>query len=121
MSGKSKAVAGAGSPGPVAGSDARGPGQASHAGCGNVAGAVRPVVDPDRCEGKADCVRVCPYDVFEVVRLDDAAFRARPFLVRMKLLFHGRKQALAPRAADCHACGLCVTACPEDAIRLVRA
>ena len=30
-----------------------------------------PVVDRGRCEGKADCVEVCPYDVFEVGRIDE--------------------------------------------------
>ncbi|HEY4184287.1 MAG TPA: ferredoxin family protein [Polyangia bacterium] len=27
---------------------------------------MRPVVDRARCEGKRDCVEVCPYGVFEV-------------------------------------------------------
>ena len=89
--------------------------------CGSVAGAVKPVVDLHRCEGKADCVRVCPYGVFEIVRVADETFRKLPLLVRLKLMFHGRRQAERPRAQDCHACGLCVAACPEDAIRLVRA
>jgi NAD-dependent dihydropyrimidine dehydrogenase PreA subunit len=28
--------------------------------------------------------------------------------------------AYAPKADDCHACGLCVVACPEQAIVLTR-
>jgi NAD-dependent dihydropyrimidine dehydrogenase PreA subunit len=30
---------------------------------------VAPFVDRNRCEGKADCVRVCPYGVFDIRRL----------------------------------------------------
>lgn len=82
-------------------------------------GAFRPEVDPRRCEGKADCVAVCPYDVFEVGRMADDAFAAMPLLVKVKLWVHGRKTAYTPRADACRACGLCVVACPEDAIRLV--
>jgi NAD-dependent dihydropyrimidine dehydrogenase PreA subunit len=89
--------------------------------CRAEAGTVKPVIDRHRCEGKADCLRVCPYGVFEIARVDDETFRTFPLLVRLKLMFHGRKQAETPRAADCRACALCVAACPEDAIRLVRA
>jgi NAD-dependent dihydropyrimidine dehydrogenase PreA subunit len=35
-------------------------------------------------------------------------------------LFHGGRQAFAERAEQCSACGLCVQACPEQAITLVR-
>lgn len=84
-------------------------------------GAFRPVVDARRCEGKAECVAVCPYDVFEVGRLGDEAFAAMPVLVKLKLWAHRRKTAFTPRADACRACGLCVVACPEDAIRLVEA
>jgi NAD-dependent dihydropyrimidine dehydrogenase PreA subunit len=80
-----------------------------------------PVVDRTRCEAKADCVAVCPYDVFEVRRLTPAEREGLGFLARAKLFVHGGKQAFAVRAAECHACSLCVTACPEDAIRLVAA
>ena len=37
--------------------------------CKQPAGIVAPVIDSHRCEGKQDCVRVCPYDVFEVREL----------------------------------------------------
>jgi NAD-dependent dihydropyrimidine dehydrogenase PreA subunit len=80
---------------------------------------VAPVVDPARCEGKAECARVCPYDVFEVRRMDDADFAGLGFFSKLKSLVHGRKLAYTPRADDCLACGLCVAACPEKAITLV--
>ena len=47
-------------------------------------GVFRPVIDHARCEGKRDCVEVCPYDVFEVRRLDDADFAALGFLAKVK-------------------------------------
>jgi len=81
-------------------------------------GALRPVVDHARCEGKRDCVRVCPYDVFEVRRIDDADFAALSFLGRLKSRAHRRMTAYAVRADACQACGLCVQACPEKAIKL---
>ena len=84
-------------------------------------GAFRPVVDPRRCEGKADCVAVCPYDVFEVGRMADETFDALSFLVRLKVRAHGRQTAFTPNADACRGCGLCVVSCPERAIRLVRA
>jgi len=78
-----------------------------------------PVVDRNRCEGKADCVAVCPYDVFEIGRIPDDEFRAMSFFIRLKMTAHGRKTAFTPRADTCQACGLCVAACPEKAITLV--
>ena len=35
-----------------------------------------PVIDHARCEGKRDCIDVCPNDVFEVRRIDDSDYRA---------------------------------------------
>jgi len=80
----------------------------------------RPVVDRARCEGKRDCERLCPYDVFEVRRIDDADFARLGLLAKLKVLAHGKKSAYTPNAPDCRACGLCVSACPERAIRLER-
>jgi len=78
-----------------------------------------PVVDRTRCEGKKDCDAVCPYGVFEIRRMDDADFAQLSFLHRMKSRAHGRQTAYTPKADACRACGLCVVACPEKAVRLV--
>ena len=88
--------------------------------CKAAPAAWRPVVDRRRCEGKSDCVQVCPYDVFEVSTIADDEYRALPALARFKLKVHGMRTAYTPRADACRACGLCVVACPEHAIALVR-
>ncbi len=88
--------------------------------CRSEPGELRPVVDRSRCEGKRDCTDVCPEDVFEVRRIDDADFAALGFFAKLKSRAHGRMTAYAPRADACKACGLCVVACPERAIRLTR-
>lgn len=89
--------------------------------CKEQPGVLVPRVDRAKCEGKADCARVCPYDVFEIRRIDDDDFRALPVLGKLKSLAHGRKTAYTPKADACQACGKCVVACPEKAIKLVRA
>ncbi|HTN86344.1 MAG TPA: ferredoxin family protein [Sorangium sp.] len=84
-------------------------------------GAFRPVVDRNRCEAKGDCVEVCPVQVFEITRIASADFDALSLRGKLKSLVHGRKTAMTPNAAQCQACGLCVVACPEEAIQLVAA
>jgi 4Fe-4S ferredoxin len=89
--------------------------------CRATPGEFVPVIDRSRCEGKSDCVEVCPYDVFEVRRIDDADFAKLGVLGKLKSMAHGRKTAYTPRASACQSCGKCVSACPEDAIKLARA
>lgn len=87
--------------------------------CNGEPGRVAPVVDRNRCEAKATCVAVCPFSVFEIRALESSDRAALSLRGRLKAWAHGNRQAYVIRAADCHACGLCIQACPEDAIRLV--
>lgn len=82
--------------------------------------ATRPVIDLNRCEGKAVCVDVCPWKVFEIRHLTAAEAAPLTLRGRVKRVLHGGRQAVAARPFDCHACGLCVKECPEEAIRLER-
>ena len=87
--------------------------------CSKPAGQLRPVVDPAKCEAKTSCVAVCPVDVFEVSRIRPEVFRSLPIGSKLKVWVHGMKTATTLRADACLGCGLCVTACPETAIRLL--
>jgi NAD-dependent dihydropyrimidine dehydrogenase PreA subunit len=82
-------------------------------------GRFRPVVARNRCEGKHDCVDVCPYGVFEVRRMEDSDFAQLSAFEKFRSIVHGRKTSYTPNAEACQACGLCVVACPEKAIQLV--
>lgn len=83
-----------------------------------IAGKVAPLVDRSRCEAKGDCVRVCPYGVFEIRALGDSDRSALSLRGRLKSWFHGGKQAYVINPLNCHACRLCVASCPEQAIVL---
>jgi 4Fe-4S ferredoxin len=87
--------------------------------CPQPAGVVRPVIDRNRCEGKAECVAVCPVQVFEIGVLAQGARRELSFRGKVKGFVHSWRQAFAVREAACEACGLCVKFCPEGAIKLV--
>ncbi len=89
------------------------------AGCKAPARSFAPIVDHAKCEAKGDCVEVCPHDVFEVTAIDEADYRGLSWFARLRVRFHGMRTAYTPRADACLACGLCVVACPEQAIRLV--
>jgi NAD-dependent dihydropyrimidine dehydrogenase PreA subunit len=52
--------------------------------------------------------------------MDDEDFAKLGVFAKIKSLAHGRKTAYTPQASACEACGHCVTACPEKAIKLVR-
>jgi 4Fe-4S ferredoxin len=77
-----------------------------------------PVVNRNRCEAKHDCVDVCPYDVFEVRVLTREERVGVSIRGRLNLLAHRNLQAVVRAPEACHACGLCVAACPERAIKL---
>ena len=91
------------------------------ANCAAEPGTYRVTVDRNQCEGKADCVDVCPYSVFEVRRIEDADYAKLSLFGKLKSRAHGRKTAYTPRLADCQACGMCVVACQEHALGLVLA
>jgi NAD-dependent dihydropyrimidine dehydrogenase PreA subunit len=84
-------------------------------------GTMVPVIDRNRCEGKAACVAVCPVKVFEIGTLPPRERSALSWRGKLKGFGHGWKQAFTPNAAACEACAKCVEACPEEAIRLARA
>ncbi|MFO0552233.1 MAG: ferredoxin family protein [Polyangiaceae bacterium] len=87
-------------------------------GCRAEPGRFQPVVDRNRCEGKRACVDVCPESVFEVRTIEDADFERLSFFGKLKSRVHGRLTVYTPNADACRACGLCVTACPEKALKL---
>lgn len=80
---------------------------------------VHPVIDHGKCEAKRDCVEVCPHDVFEIRRMDQADFVRLGSLGKLRSMAHRRMTAYAVRPAPCSDCGLCVPACPERAITLL--
>lgn len=86
--------------------------------CRGKPGKVAPVVDRNRCEAKEDCLRLWPYDVFEIRSLSAADRESLSLLGKLKAWAHGNKQAFVVRPEACHACQLCVEACPEDALTL---
>jgi 4Fe-4S ferredoxin len=88
--------------------------------CKQPPGVFGPVVSLKRCEGKADCVTVCPENVFQIQRIEDEDYRHLGALNKLKLRVHGMRVAYTPNADACRSCGLCVSACPERAITLHR-
>ncbi len=93
-------------------------GMKSTAGCVEVSGKFAPFVDRNRCEGKEDCVRVCPYNVFEIRKLAPEDRASLSSIGKLKAWAHGWKQSHVIHPEDCHACRRCIEACPENALEL---
>ncbi len=89
--------------------------------CKHPPGKFVPVIDRNRCEGKGDCISACPKDVFVLGVLPQADRSGLSWIGKVKGFAHGWKQAFMPNTSACEACGLCITACPERAIKLERA
>ncbi len=88
--------------------------------CKQGAGIIVPVVNFNKCEAKGPCIQVCPYEVFQLQEITQENYARLSFLGKLKTKVHGRKKAVVVQSEACHACGLCVTACPEKAISLTR-
>jgi 4Fe-4S ferredoxin len=89
--------------------------------CKQEPGTFIPVIDINRCTGRDDCVEVCPYEVFTMGILPQEQRKDMPPMVKLKNIRWGWRQAFVTNGDACRACGLCVSACPEDAIVLKRA
>jgi NAD-dependent dihydropyrimidine dehydrogenase PreA subunit len=87
--------------------------------CKDEAGKVYPVVNFNNCGGKEDCVVVCPHNVFEMRPISKEDKEKLNFKGQIKTFFFKQK-AYVINPDQCHSCGLCVQACPEKAIKLIK-
>jgi 4Fe-4S ferredoxin len=88
--------------------------------CRQPQGSFGPLINRNKCEGKGPCVDVCPYSVLEMGILSKQDRAGLSLVGKIKAFAHGGKQAFVVAPDLCAACGLCVQACPENAISLVR-
>jgi 4Fe-4S ferredoxin len=79
-----------------------------------------PMVRMEKCEAKGPCVEVCPYGVFEIRKIEKSEYETLSFFAKIKTRVHKMEKAYVVKPDACHACGLCVPACPEKAIELVK-
>lgn len=87
--------------------------------CDDTGGKLIPLVNFNSCGAKEDCVAICPYDVFEMhpITIEDKADLNLKGKIKT---FFFKEKAYITDPNLCHACGLCVQACPENAIKLTR-
>ena len=88
--------------------------------CRQDPGVFTPVIDRNKCEGKADCVPACPYAIFKVDTLPKEQRDGLSLIGTLKGMAHHWQQALLVHPEQCRACGFCVKACSEHAIKLHR-
>lgn len=88
--------------------------------CKQEAGSFLPVINPERCEGKADCIPVCPHQVLGLSILPESERKNLSLKGKLKGWVHGWKQAVVLRSDACEACAACVQVCPEKAISLIK-
>ena len=86
--------------------------------CSEISGRVAPVVNRNRCEVKDACVMVCPFDVFKIAKISKEERAKMSIIGRIKAFNHGGMQAFVVNPDVCHACKLCIDACPENALSL---
>jgi 4Fe-4S ferredoxin len=88
--------------------------------CKKESGILMPIINLSKCEGKEPCVTICPYNVLEMQRITESDYNQLTFKGKLKTFIHGKNKAYLVKPDQCHSCGLCVTACPENAIKLGR-
>lgn len=88
--------------------------------CKHPPGEFMPIINRNRCEGKADCVNACPFGVLGTKKFGRTELPGLNLVGMIKLWVHGGVQADVLDAGLCHACGLCVKVCPEQAITIGR-
>jgi 4Fe-4S ferredoxin len=76
-----------------------------------------PIVNLSKCESRGPCIEACPYDVFEMKPISTKQFFTLNAIGKIKTIVHGKNKAFAVNADKCSGCGLCVSACPEKAIK----
>lgn len=87
--------------------------------CDEISGKLKPAINLNNCGGKAVCVPVCPYDVLEMKPISEQDKKELNLKGKLKTFFKKHKAYVTDESL-CHACGICVQICPEQAIKLVR-
>ena len=79
-----------------------------------------PEIDLNKCESDGICVKSCLFKVFEMNLISDRQFSKLSLIGKIKTLFHGRNKAIVIYPYQCTGCGVCIIACPEKAIKLIK-